>query len=193
MQKCYLNLICSVFAITSYLTLYYFFVYVTHAWPFVTSELHLHQKFKAKVKQSHYRPRQALRVPGGWSSQISRQSRHMKVVRLSTLRTSCLYSQEIFLVLISVRGWVDNRATVRPKGLCQWKIPATPLGIKPATFRLVAQCLNQLHHRVPHSKNVPNKKYSIISGHICKVKVYYTSERAYPWHANHIHHNKCGT
>ena len=70
-----------------------------------------------KVEQSHYRPGQALRLPGGWGFQISRQ-------------------QEIFLVLISVRGWVR-------------KIPVTTSEIEPATFRPVAQCLNQLHHRVP--------------------------------------------
>ena len=85
--------------------------------------------------QPHYRPRgfqeiEAPRYQDSW---------HMKVVRLSALRTSRIYPHEIFLVLISVRGWVNHRAIVQSEGLCQWKIPVIPLGIEPVTFRLVPQ------------------------------------------------------
>jgi hypothetical protein len=99
-----------------------------------------------KVKQSHYT---GLDRPWGFQQVEAprfKDNRHMNVVKLSDLCTGRLYPQEIFLVLISVRGCVDLRTIVWPEGVYEWKPPMTPSGIEPATFWMVAQCLNQLRH-----------------------------------------------
>ena len=86
----------------------------------------------------------APRFQGSW---------HFEVVRLSTLGAGHLYPQEIFLVLISVRGWVESW----PKGhseagrIMSMKNSVTPVGIEPAAFRLVVQCLDKQRHHMPHT------------------------------------------
>jgi hypothetical protein len=104
-------------------------------------------KVKCKVKHTHYMPGEYLRFAGGWGSQISRQSAHEGGKVVSPTHRPLLPPQEIFLVLISVRSWVNTRAIVRPEESCQWKFPLTPSRIVPAIFWLVAQCLNQLRYQ----------------------------------------------
>ena len=83
---------------------------------------------------------QALRVPRGWGSQILRQSTHEggKVVRLT--HRPPLQPRRY--------SWCSFR--LKPEST-QGPLSAgsimTPSGNEPATFRLVAQCLNQLHDR----------------------------------------------
>ena len=73
--------------------------------------------------------------------------RRMKVVRSSTSRTGRLYPQEMFLVLIFIRGLVDPRAMVLSEGNTSLKNPVTPPGVDPGTVRLIAQRLN--HYATP--------------------------------------------
>jgi hypothetical protein len=58
--------------------------------------------------------------------------------------------QDISLLLISVRGWVDLGAIVRPVGLGPWQTQMTPSSTEHATIQLVAQCLNRFRHRFPY-------------------------------------------
>jgi hypothetical protein len=87
-----------------------------------------------KLKQSLYRAGQTLRVAGGWGSQISRQTGS-----LSALLTGSLFPQ-LTLEAESTSGpWWDRKH-------CYWKM--TPSGIETATFRLLAECFNELRHRI---------------------------------------------
>jgi hypothetical protein len=101
-----------------------------------------------KVKQFHYRYWQALRVPGVWGSQILRKSAHEggKVVSPTHRRP---LPQEIFLVLISVRGWVDRRTIVRQKGVRQWKKSSDTVGNRTHDLPVCSAVPQPLRHRMP--------------------------------------------
>jgi hypothetical protein len=72
-------------------------------WPYV-QEL----AYFVKVKLSHYRPEQVLGAPGEWGSQISRQLAH-EGGKVASPRHRPSLPQELFLLHISVSGWVDPR------------------------------------------------------------------------------------
>jgi hypothetical protein len=107
---------------------------------------------RVKVKQSRYRPWQALRVPGGWGSQILRQSAHEGGRVVSPTHRPSLPQENISGT--HVRGWVDPRAIVRPEGLCQWKITMT-IGNQSRDLPVCSAVSQPLRHRVPGLNSVP--------------------------------------
>jgi hypothetical protein len=116
----------------------------------------------------------------------------MKVVRLSALRTGRLNPppHNIFLVLISVSGCFEPRATVRPKRLCQWKTWITRSGIESATFWPVARCLNQLRYRVRWVRHVEYRNMFVeisFVGRKLQISWEYITLSLYPSSTNIIH------
>jgi hypothetical protein len=111
--------------------------------------------------QPHYRPWQTLRFPGGWGAQILRQSAHEGGKVVSPTHRPPLPPENI-PVFISVRGWFDPRAIVRPEGLCQWKNPVTLSGIEPATLQFVVQCLNHYATAYPTFKEITQRYATLL-------------------------------
>ena len=74
---------------------------------------------------------------------IFQDSRHLNVLSLSDLGSGPLYPSE------NIPGTHFCYKLSRPlchmlaRRFCRWKIPVTPSGIEPTTFRFVAQCLKR--------------------------------------------------
>jgi hypothetical protein len=83
--------------------------------------------FLLEVNRSLYESEQVLSLSWVWFY----IKRHIKVASLSVQHTGRLYPQEIFLVLFSVRGWVDPRAIVRPVLSSHWMSFNYPIGNLP--------------------------------------------------------------
>jgi hypothetical protein len=101
-----------------------------------------------KIKQSHYRPGQALKIPEFWGSQITRQSAHESGKFVSPKHHPPLPPRKYYWYSFLSGAESTPGPIMRPEGLYEWKITMTTSGVEPATFRFVAQCLDQLHHRV---------------------------------------------
>jgi hypothetical protein len=89
---------------------------------------------------------EAHRVVRHQGSHISLTVCSKVVETMPVLRAGWLpFTPRRFLVLASVRGWVELRVIVQLEGWGQLKNPVTFLRIGPAIFQLVARCLNPTH------------------------------------------------
>ena len=74
-------------------------------------------------------------------------NRHMKVVRLSALRTGRLYPRKYSWYLFLLEAESTPGPWCGRKDYVNEKLSMITSGIEPATFQDVAQCLNQLRHQ----------------------------------------------
>jgi hypothetical protein len=103
-----------------------------------------HNVYCCQVKQSHYRPGQALRVPWSWGSRFQ-DNRRMKVVRLSAIRTGRLYPPGN---IPGIRGWVDPRAIGLPKDYANEKKSSDIIGNRTLDLPVFSAEPQPLRHSV---------------------------------------------
>jgi hypothetical protein len=89
---------------------------------------------------------------------FSRQSGRWWLQGCQPYMPTMIYSPGRFLVLISIRGWVNVWAVVWLEWLGILKSPMTSLESEPKTFQLVALHFNQLCSTMPHQQSTIKKR-----------------------------------
>ena len=103
---------------------------------------------KVKVKQTHNRPGLSQRVPGGWGSQISRQSAHEGGKVVSPTHRPPLPPGNILDTHFCY--WLSEPQGHSAAGrIMSKKNSNDTIGNRTRDLQIVAQCLNKLSHRVP--------------------------------------------
>ena len=111
---------------------------------------------QGKVRLTHYRPGQTLRAPGVLRFQEFLNNRHMKMVKLSALRTDRLTAQHICQRLGRLQG--HSAAD----GLSQLKIPVIPPGIEPVESKVLRRILGPMRGEVVGGcKNCIMRNYNL--------------------------------
>ena len=124
----------------------------TDGWVDVTRAKRLHLRFKYSLSSEILTiPVLALIMSWGlqkFEASRFRDNRVIKWLVCLPYAPVAFSLKEIFLVFISLRGWVDFRTIGRPEVLYQWKISMISSRIQTVTFQHVVHCVKQMRQRV---------------------------------------------